>query len=139
MELATIWQQSHDNTVRASETARKAAYAGIAIIWVFRETSQSGDTIPKLLVLSGGFLIIALAIDLFQYTYMSLRYRSTAINFKKELVENNVPDTEHGLQNLPLPMDFHSLSYLLFWAKLIAVFAAYGVIIVYLFKRYVVC
>ena len=138
MLLETMWYNARENSTRASEGARKAAYAGIAIIWVFRDASTNQSSIPSSLVISGFLLIVALGFDLFQYIYMGEYYRQKAKNIKRELVAQGIPDIEHGDKNHTLPENSHSTSYILYWIKLTSIFLAYLVILSYLIELYLI-
>lgn len=141
MQLSTIWDQAKENTTKASEVARQAAYAGIAIIWVFREPQAGQSTnaeIPQLLVVAGVILILTLALDLLQYIVTSVRYRTFGSKSKETLVAAGVPNDQHGDHDFPLPRHFHVVPGLFFWGKIGTVLTAYVLIAWYLGKRFLV-
>jgi len=53
---------------KASDISRQLAFAGIAIIWIFKkEVPATGLTVPRELILPGILIVLALGVDLLQY------------------------------------------------------------------------
>ena len=52
---------------KASDITRNLGLAGIAIIWIFRETNADRATVPEALIPVGIFLLFGLAFDFLQY------------------------------------------------------------------------
>ncbi len=50
---------------KASDTARNLAFAGIAIIWIFRTGEGVANKIPQAIFWPLGLFAVALALDLF--------------------------------------------------------------------------
>jgi hypothetical protein len=67
MKLSDYKKDSYEFSSKASEVARAAAFAGIAVIWVFRISSAPVPTLPKELLLPVACFAAGLAIDLLQY------------------------------------------------------------------------
>src|SRR5947207_208420 len=67
MKLSDYKEEYYEFSKLASENARKAAFAGIAIVWIFRVTSGATPQIPR------GFLgpvicfVVAIGVDLLHY------------------------------------------------------------------------
>lgn len=51
---------------QASTLSRQLAYAGIAVIWVFKTSADGQPSVPHALFWPGAFFIVALALDLLQ-------------------------------------------------------------------------
>jgi hypothetical protein len=60
---------------KASDVSRQLAFAGIAIIWLFKKDSIPGTSIPHELLLPGIFIVVALALDIFHYCLGSIIWR----------------------------------------------------------------
>jgi hypothetical protein len=55
-------------TGKVSDISRQLAFAGIAIIWIFKkDVPGTGLTVPRELLLPGVFIVLALGFDLLQY------------------------------------------------------------------------
>jgi len=63
-ECSTAYQ---DLSRTASEVARKVAFSGIALIWVFTPGQPSNPAIPRDLLVPGILIVLGLALDLLQY------------------------------------------------------------------------
>lgn len=62
---APHWEKFHEFSTRLGDTSRAFAFAGIALIWVFKAQAPSGEPIlPLPLVIAAFLFIIALASDL---------------------------------------------------------------------------
>jgi hypothetical protein len=71
MSRTEIRDSYYELSGAASGVARTLALAGIAIVWVFRERSESGYRIPEDLHCPATIFVIALGCDLLQYAYQA--------------------------------------------------------------------
>jgi hypothetical protein len=113
----------------ASETARKLAFAGIAVIWVFRTEVDKQITLePKLLAITCLF-VAALAFDLLHYVSSAAIW--TIVFRVRELQSKTDPTaatrTFRPWWNWP--------AYFLFWAKLALTVFAYIALLSVLVSR----
>lgn len=67
MKLSDYRETYYEFSGKASEVARKLAFAGIALIWIFKTSDVPTPKIPEELILPTGLLVLTLAFDLFQY------------------------------------------------------------------------
>jgi hypothetical protein len=111
---------------KASDISRQLAFAGIAIIWIFKKDQPGAITIPRELVFPGLFIVLALSFDLLQYCVASVIWRIFYRSKEKAYVSEDV-ELEHSIW-LEVPI------YIIFWAKIICVFAAYYFIFEYLIR-----
>jgi len=58
-----------DYAKKLDDRIRTLAITGIAIIWVFKQTTDAGFKVPQQLVTPGVLLITALALDVLQLAY----------------------------------------------------------------------
>lgn len=121
--LADVWTYYTDYHKSVNEISRQIAYAGIALIWVFRVTGPGQVHIPKLLFISGFFLILCLFFDYLQYIVGAITYQIYG-TYK----EKRVSAAEKFLQPEALlrPMD------ILFFLKIFAALTGYVFALKYL-------
>jgi hypothetical protein len=55
------------NTGKTSDISRQLAFAGFAVIWIFKDTNLK---VPNELIIPGIFLGITLLLDIFQYFFL---------------------------------------------------------------------
>jgi hypothetical protein len=67
MKLSEDRKDYYNLSSKASDVARQLAFAGIAIIWIFKINNNPIPFIPQPLLIPVAFLACALAFDLFQY------------------------------------------------------------------------
>jgi hypothetical protein len=108
---------------KASDISRQLAFAGIAIIWIFKkEVPATGLTVPRELILPGILIVLALGVDLLQYCLATVIWW---LFYRKKEREGVHEDSEldHSFW-LEVPIN------LAFWVKIISVGGAY----VFIFK-----
>ena len=80
---------------KVSDLSRQMAFAGIAIIWIFRQTDQSVPLICKELIPPLIFFITTLTFDIFQYIYKTIAwYLFFRSREKKTKKKNPDPPTQ---------------------------------------------
>jgi hypothetical protein len=67
MKLSDYKQEFYTFSEKASDAARTAAFAGIALAWVFRIDDKPIPSLPIAMILPAGLFALGLALDLFQY------------------------------------------------------------------------
>lgn len=104
-------------TGKLSDINRQIAFAGIAIIWVFKKGENSEIQIDNDLVLPAILIVCALAFDIFQYIYQSITWSIfyTYYNRKYKKEEQKIESPEY--LNYP--------SWAFFFIKVILVLIAY--------------
>jgi hypothetical protein len=102
---------------KASDISRQLAFAGIAIIWLFKKDTLPGLSIPRELLLSGIFILLSLALDLVHYCLASLVWR---LYYRGKEKSGTSEDEElHHSEWLERPL------WILFAAKIFFVLLAY--------------
>lgn len=77
---APYWQKFEDFSKNLGDTSRAFAFAGIALIWVFKTSSASGEPIlPLNLVIAGFLFCIGLASDLLRLFLAAFIAKNDAI------------------------------------------------------------
>jgi hypothetical protein len=108
---------------KASDISRQLAFAGIAIIWLFKKDALPALSIPHELLVPGILILFSLALDLFHYCLASLIWR-LYYRSKEKSGTSEDEELQHSVW-LERPLWF------LFVAKIILVLLAYLWIIRY--------
>jgi hypothetical protein len=109
-----------------SNINRQIAFAGIAIIWIFKKSNDGDILIREELILPAIFLLIALSIDMFQYMYTAIAWAIFYRVKEVEQIKNNVEE------DILAPTWMNYPTWILFGFKILGVIAAYYLIVTYL-------
>lgn len=110
---------------KLSDNARKLAFAGIAIVWIFKQEKEGIFILPQLLKLSMLMFVITLSFDLLQYVYQTLTWGIFHRHFEKKLPSEDSELLASKYLNWP--------AIFFFWSKVIALAAGYVLMIMFLF------
>lgn len=122
-------------TGKASEISRNLAFAGIAIIWIFKITSKDGSLeIPSLLITPLIWLVITLALDLSQYISGGLiwliYYRFKEWQIKKSKISAN--------DDIKAPAILPAIIHFFYLSKLVAIVVAYIFLFRFVYDQFIV-
>lgn len=121
LSLKEGYDRSGEASEKSSEINRQLAFAGIAIIWVFRTDSGGRQIVPDELFLPGLLLVLGLSFDLLQYVIRSeVWYRVTRRKEKADIIEFVVPEW------INYPGD------ILYWMKVVSTIIAYFLLLRFL-------
>lgn len=124
MKLSNCRKDYYEFTAKASDVSRKLAFAGIALIWVFKEDHL--NKVPSPLLFPALLFVVALALDLLQYAYGAAVWGFRARCEEKKLRDRS-QDPEFSVSPFwNWPTDG------CFWGKIGLVVWAYGLAIKYL-------
>jgi len=126
MKLSEYRKTYYDLSGKTSDIARQLAFAGIALVWLFKQDTKPIPTIPKPLLLPTALLACALASDLLHYAIATLIWGN--FQWRKEKDKNVDEDP-----NLSAPRYYNYPALTFFTAKLLFVIIAYLLIISYIF------
>ena len=112
------------HTGKASEVARQLSFAGIALIWVFRNAPNALVAVPQQLVLPTKPFVIALALDLLQYLAGTIAWGT----FVRHHEGAGTPADEE--LDASMYRNWPALAF--FWGKMVAVLLAYYLVLQYL-------
>ena len=124
MKLQDYREDFYTYSGKASDLSRQLAFAGIAIIWLFKKDTVPGLSIPRELLLPGLFIVSSLTLDMLHYGLGSLIWRSF-YRSKEKIGLPEDKDIHHSIW-LEIPL------LILFVAKILFVLAAYILIARYL-------
>jgi len=122
MNLANYRASYYELSGKASDVSRQLAFAGIALIWIFHETSAP-IAIPKPLIWPAALFICGLGFDLLQYATGALIWGAFQRYHEKRLG----PDSKKALSAPP----WLNWPGIFFWSKLALVLAGYGLLLSY--------
>lgn len=118
------WQEEYENdSSNLSTLIRNLSFAGIGLIWIFKNTDPSGKLLPRELIYPTLIIVIALFVDLLQYiwrigvSYFTFRIYEKMLN-KKMIDKASTED----IQIKPIYME---VTWALFVIKIALVLLAY--------------
>jgi hypothetical protein len=118
MKLEGYRTAYYTHTGSASTVARQAAFAGVALIWVFNNKSGSNISLPLDLLWPALFLVIGLGLDLMQYIAASAIWGLFHRIKEKEFGADSDAD-------ITAPKYLNWPSLIFFWGKLAAILTGY--------------
>lgn len=125
MKLSSYRQDYYGYSAAASNVGRQAAFAGIALIWIFKvDGGATSVALPRELMIPTIGFIVALSLDLLHYVTATAIWGFYCRYKEKEFGPGN--DEEFHA-----PAYFNMPALLCFWGKLIAVMAAYAFLLTY--------
>jgi hypothetical protein len=113
-----------DYSAQLGDTVRKLAFAGLAVVWVFKTSDAGGQHIDRTPLPATLALVITMIVDFAQYAYSAAAW--TLFNRyydRRDLAPVNAP----SWMNAP--------NEILFWGKAIALAVAYGLLLAYLVRH----
>jgi hypothetical protein len=128
MKLSEYRKEYYSLSAKASDVARQLAFAGIALIWIFKQDARPFPIIPRPLLLPSLLLAAALAADLLHYITATCIWGNFQWRKEKNKKQEE-PDPE-----LKAPRFYNWPALILFCLKLIFVAAAYCFILKYSFN-----
>ncbi|WP_300495235.1 hypothetical protein [Marinobacter sp.] len=108
----------------ASAVTRQAAFAGIALVWIFNSKADETITLPQELLWPTLFLVACLACDLLQYIYSAAIWGF----YHRHLEKSGVKEDEE----ITAPKYFNWPGIGLFWSKHAFVLLGYYGLLSYL-------
>lgn len=129
MKLSDYRSTYYEYTGTASSVSRQAAFAGIALIWVFNNKTGSNISLPIELLWPTLFLVIGLGLDLLQYLISSAIWG--LFHRLKEKKHGPTLDPE-----LTAPVYFNWPGLFCFWGKLVSILVGYALL--FNFVRYAI-
>ena len=125
MKLSNYLQDYYSITGKTSDVARQLAFAGIALIWIFKSGDSRTFQIPKDFIYPLGIFCFALACDLLQYIIGSIIWGSFHRYHERKLTD---PKEDPDLL-APAWLNWPINTF--FMLKLIAVISAYFLLLHY--------
>ncbi len=118
------WQNDYesDSTI-ISELIRNLSFAGIGLIWIFKNSEPSGKLLPQALICPILLIVVALFIDLLQYIWRIGVNYFTYRKHEKLLNENKID--KKLIDDIQINPIFMRITWVFFVFKIILVLSAY--------------
>lgn len=132
MKLDDIKAEYHFYTGKVSDLARQLAFAGIAVIWIFKVDEKGAPKIPHPMLAPTAALVLSLLFDFLQYTFGAIAYHirfETAERRKKKYKLPADQEFKVSRRLVLRPMD------VLFYLKAICVVIAYVLLAKFLIRQ----
>lgn len=121
MRLSQARESYYSSSSTASAVARQAAFAGIAVIWIFNTPAKKAIiAIPPPLQMVALLLVICLALDLLQYVFASIVWGAFSRILERRQSHRLSEDPEMSASPY---LNWPCLA--CFWGKLLFLVAAY--------------
>jgi hypothetical protein len=121
--LAEARESYYELTGKASDAVRQLAFAGIAVIWVFKTGDGAAVKVPDALLLPGLLLVAALFADLLQYVIAALLWgRFARTRERRGVLPGDEVEADRAI-NWP--------ALALYYLKIVLVLSAYAAIGIY--------
>ena len=117
MKLKDYKEVYYEFSGKLSDNTRRLAFAGIAIVWIFKQEKEGTFILPDMLKLAVLMFVITLSFDLLQYIFQTIIWGTFHRHYEKKL---NDQDFE-----LTVPKYFNWPANFFFWSKVLALVAGY--------------
>lgn len=124
MKLSEYKKDYYFFSGKVSDLTRQMAFAGLAIIWVFKSSIGDKISIEKELFLPAILFVLSLSFDICQYIYQTIAWNWFFEKHEKAKVKEDDDILAPRWMNYP--------SNVFFWLKVFALLSAYVIIIRYL-------
>jgi hypothetical protein len=128
MTIDDLWSDVRELTGKLSDVARQAAYAGLAVIWIFKTGDPTKYHVDRSLIWAGALLVLALAFDLAQYA------ANIVLRWRHARHEEKFHGVDYRGKDITLPKSLNRVPYALFALKVALVAAGYVVLLNYLLQ-----
>ena len=128
MTLDDLWSDVRELTGKLSDVTRQAAYAGLAVIWIFKTGDAATYDLDRSLIWAGVLLALGLAFDLAQYAC------NAAFRWFNARHEEKIRGVDYMGKDITLPKRLNRIPYALFALKVTLVAAGYVVLLSYLVR-----
>lgn len=119
-------------TGKASDISRSLAFGGIAVIWIFKTTTDTKIMLPVALLAPLIWFVGGLALDLLQYIFGGLiwwaYYRIKERQHKKRRWSSD--------GNMNAPAVLPGIIHVFYWSKLVCVLVGYAYLLVYMWGKF---
>lgn len=121
-------RDNHDTfSSRTSEIVRSLAFAGIALIWVFKNEFDKSNILPTMMFKPAVLIIFVLLFDLLHYVWGTLAWGA----FHRIKEWKSVPETD----DFKAPRWINWPTNFFFWLKIISLFIAYGFLLISFWEK----
>jgi len=112
---------------KLSDIVRQLNFAGIAVIWVFKQDRKPLPTVPAELTIPALLFVLSLALDVLQYSYQTAAWGI----FNRRLEVKGVSEDTV----FTAPTSINRVALICFWLKTASLAGGYIYLIVFLARR----
>lgn len=134
MKLSKYREDSDYYSRSASSINRNLSFSGIAIIWLFTQSEESGLELQRILIISLALLAISLLIDLLQYCFGFYKWSKFHRQQELNTIQAGQELDEEKIDVLA-PTGIKSVIDTFFWLKIGSNIIAYALIIIFLVDK----
>ena len=116
-------------SLKVSDLTRQMALAGIAIIWIFRQSDKPDLVICKQLLPPLILFVTTLSFDITQYVYKTIAWYVFYRKKEKKIKKKNPNPPTQAKPNINRP------TWICFWIKVTTLIIGYIFIFIYLFHK----
>jgi hypothetical protein len=127
MNLKDCRETFYEFSGKLSDNTRNLAFAGIAIVWIFKQEKNSLFTIPNVLAISMLMFVLSLSFDLLQYIYQTIVWGSFHTYQEKKLKNDENAD-------FLAPCIFKNIANIIFWIKVVFLILGYIFVVRFLLR-----
>ncbi len=135
MKLEEARKAYYDFSKSLSDINRALGFAGIAVIWLFKQQNQSRLMVPRGLHVAAILIVASLSLDFLQYVWSTAAWgalgRLREISRKKKEEEWG----KSGEDDVRAPKWINRPTLLAFWAKVVCMVIAYAGILGFLLRE----
>lgn len=135
VKLTQARQAYYDSSKNLSDINRALGFAGIALVWLFKQQEQTKASIPPGLHLPAIFIVASLGLDFLQYVWSTAAWGRLARLKEKQLRKQRKLGIEVSTEediNAPAWINRPTLAF--FWSKFTCMVVAYIAIMRFLLK-----
>ncbi len=129
-KLEKFRQYHYEATAKVSDNTRTLAISAIAIVWLFKTEKNGLYVVSESLLWPLALVVLALALDFFQYIYRSVVWHVIFRKKEKELANGAITE-ESELYVSPW---VNTMAYVFFYAKALILTFAYWNLACYLYS-----
>jgi len=118
MKLKDCRETFYEFSGKLSDNARKLAFAGIAIVWIFKQGEDGLYIIPDVLKTAMLMFVVSLSLDLLHYIWQTFIWGRFYTYKENKLKHDEKVD-------FLAPRIFKNIANVIFWSKVIALVIGY--------------
>jgi hypothetical protein len=121
--LRSWLDEFYEDTGKLSEILRNLCFAGIGLIWIFKNSDNAEHLLPSLLVTPLRFIVLSLAADVMQYIWRAVNiYIHYKILDSKHI---NKKISDEAIEDVIMPDYIPLGTWIFFIGKLVLIIIAY--------------
>ena len=125
MKLKQARQAYYDFSKSLSDINRTLGFAGIALVWLFKQQEATKMLIPKGLHFATIMIVISLSLDFLQYVWSTAAWGALARLREKQVAKKNPGGGDTGEHDIKSPAWINRPTLAAFWAKTVCMVIAY--------------